>query len=151
MPKNKIIIFPRFLFCRDTGRVFKKRIFRENIKMDKELIVVGPRVLVEPDKSGDRTDTGLYLPQGVKEKESVQSGTVMKVGPGYPLPDSSLLDIEPWQTPNVENKYFPLQVREGDYCIFMRSSGVEIEFEGRKYIIVSHSAILVVLRNILTR
>lgn len=117
--------------------------------MDKELIVIGPRVLVEADNLGDRTDTGLYLPQGVKEKENVQSGVVIKVGPGYPLPDSSLHDIEPWQTPNFDNKYFPLQVREGDYCIFMRSSGVEIEFDGKKYIIVPYSAILVVLRNTL--
>jgi co-chaperonin GroES (HSP10) len=115
--------------------------------MKKELIVVGDRVLIEPDEGVDRTDTGLYLPQGVKEKEKVQSGTVVKVGPGYPIPDLSALEIEPWQTPKFENKYFPLQARIGDYCIFLRNAGIEIEFEGKKYIVVPHSAILVLLRN----
>ena len=82
--------------------------------MKKELIVVGDRVLIEPDEGQDRTETGLYLPQGVKENEKVQSGTVIKIGPGYPIPDPADLEIEPWQSPKLENKYFPLQAKEGD-------------------------------------
>ena len=70
----------------------------------KELIVVGDRVLILPDKGDDRTDTGLYLPQGVKEKEKIQAGTVVKTGPGYPVPDPAALEIEPWETVNLENK-----------------------------------------------
>ncbi len=112
----------------------------------KELIVVGDRVLILPDKGDDRTDTGLYLPQGVKEKEKIQAGTVVKTGPGYPVPDPAALEIEPWETVNPENKYFPLQAKQGDYCIFLRNAGVEIEFEGNKYIVVPHSAILVLVR-----
>ena len=112
----------------------------------KELIVVGDRVLILPDKGDDRTDTGLYLPQGVKEKEKIQAGTVVKTGPGYPVPDPAALEIEPWETVNLENKYFPLQAKQGDYCIFLRNAGVEIEFEGNKYIVVPHSAILVQVR-----
>ncbi len=115
--------------------------------MDKELIVVGDRVLIEPSEEGDRTDTGLYLPQGVKEKEKVQGGRVSKVGPGYPVPDPQAIDGEPWQAPRHENKYFPLQAQEGDYCIFLRSAGIELEFEQKKFIVVPHSAILVLLRN----
>lgn len=116
--------------------------------MKKELIIVGDRVLILPDAGQDRTDTGLYLPQGVKEKEKVQSGTVVKTGPGYPIPDPAALEIEPWETPKFENKYFPLQAKEGDYCIFLRGSGIEIEFEGKKYIVISHSAILVIVRDV---
>jgi co-chaperonin GroES (HSP10) len=116
--------------------------------MKKGLVVVGDRVLIEPDLGEDRTDTGLYLPQGVKEKDKIQSGRVIKTGPGYPIPDPSALEIEPWQTPKFENKYFPLQVREGDYCIFLRNAGVEIEFERKKYVVVPHSAILVVSRDL---
>ena len=115
--------------------------------MDKELIVVGDRVLILPDDGEDRTDTGLYLPQGVKEKEKVQAGRVIKIGPGYPIPDPASLEVEPWETPESEKHYFPLQAKEGDYCIFLRSSGVEIEYGGKKYIVVPHSAILVLLRN----
>jgi len=115
--------------------------------MKKELVIVGDRVLVSPDGGEDRTDTGLYLPQGVREKEKVQGGTVVKIGPGYPIPDPAALEIEPWQNAKVESHYFPLQAKEGDYCIFLRNSGVEIEFENKKYIIVPHSAILVLLRD----
>ncbi|MFH1888478.1 MAG: co-chaperone GroES family protein [Candidatus Omnitrophota bacterium] len=114
--------------------------------MKKELIVVGDRVLIAADTGEDRTDTGLYLPQGVKEKEKVHGGIIVKTGPGYPIPDPGSMEIEPWQTPKFDNHYFPLQAQEGDYCIFLRSSGVEIEFENKKYIIVPHSAILVLLR-----
>lgn len=115
--------------------------------MKKELIVVGDRVLIEPDEGEDRTDTGLYLPQGVKEKEEVRSGTIVKVGPGYPIPDLTALEAEPWQTPKAEKKYVPLQAKEGDYCIFLRKQGIEIEFEGKRYVVVGHSAILALLRN----
>jgi len=115
--------------------------------MKKELVVVGDRVLIAPDGGEGRTDTGLYLPDGVKEKEKIQSGTIVKIGPGYPVPDPAALEAEPWQTTRPENRYFPLQAKEGDYCIFLRNAGIEIEFEGKKYIVVPHSAILLLLRS----
>ncbi|MFA6384948.1 MAG: co-chaperone GroES family protein [Candidatus Omnitrophota bacterium] len=114
--------------------------------MKRELIIVGDRVLIDPDTDNEKTDTGLYLPQGIKEKEKVQGGTIVNVGPGYPMPSPEDLEIEPWQSPEQEKKYFPLQAKEGDYCIFLRNSGVEITYEARKFIIVPHSAILVILR-----
>ncbi len=114
--------------------------------MNKELIMVGDRVLILPEIDENRTDTGLYLPEGVKEKEKVQIGSVIKTGPGYPVSDPSALDAEPWQAPKMENRYFPLQAKEGDRCIFLRSTGIEIEFDGKKYIVVPHAAILVILR-----
>ena len=48
--------------------------------------VVGDRVLVKPRKESERTDSGLYLPPGVREKEKIQYGYVVKIGPGYPIP-----------------------------------------------------------------
>lgn len=115
--------------------------------MSKELIIVGDRVLVEPDKARDRNEHGLYLPQGVKEKEKVQSGTVIKTGPGYPIPDPNSFDSEPWaQKENKEKKYFPLQAIAGDHCVFLRNAGIEMQYEDQKYIIVPHSAILVLVR-----
>ena len=48
--------------------------------------VVGDRVLVKPRKESERTDSGLYLPPGVREKEKIQYGYIVKIGPGYPIP-----------------------------------------------------------------
>ena len=35
--------------------------------------VVGDRVLVKPRKESERSESGLYLPPGVKEKEKIVS------------------------------------------------------------------------------
>ncbi len=110
--------------------------------------MVGDRVLIAPEESHEKTNAGLYLPQGVYEKEKVQTGYIVKVGPGYPIPDLASIEAEPWQTPTPQNKYFPLQAQENDFCIFLRSSAIEIEFEGKKYVVAPYSAILVILRNL---
>lgn len=114
--------------------------------MDKELVVVGDRVLIEPDAADDKTQSGLYLPQGVQEKEKVQAGIIIKIGPGYPIPDPAAIESEPWQSTKME-RYMPLQAREGDHCVFLRNSAIEIEYLGKKYLVVPHSAILVLLRD----
>jgi len=72
----------------------------------KELIVIGDRVLILPDEGNEKTGSGLYLPQGVHEKEKVQTGTVVKIGPGYPIPDPSAIEAEPWEAPGTEKKYY---------------------------------------------
>ena len=48
----------------------------------KELLVVGDRILVRPQEGESTTKVGLVLPAGVKEKEDVQGGTVVAMGPG---------------------------------------------------------------------
>lgn len=108
-------------------------------------IVVGDRVLVKPQEESSRTSSGLYLPAGVAEKERVQSGYVIKVGPGYAT--SSEIDDEPWKESANKVKYIPLQAREGDLAIFLRKEAVEIEFDKEKYLIVPQSAILLLIRN----
>lgn len=114
-------------------------------KIGKQLILVGDKVLVEPAAGEDKTDAGLYLPQGVKEKEKVQAGRIVRVGPGYPAADPGSLDQEPWAK-NSKSKYFPLQAEEGDYCIFLRQQGVEVRYEGKNYSVVPHAAILLLIR-----
>ncbi|MBN1447044.1 MAG: co-chaperone GroES [Bacteroidetes bacterium] len=112
----------------------------------KHLIVVGDRVLVTPEDPESMTKSGLYLPPGVQEKEKIQSGYVVKAGPGYATANPGFED-EPWAEKKNPIKYIPLQVEEGDYVIFMKSHGMEVEFEQRKYIIVPHSAILLIVRS----
>ena len=114
-----------------------------NTNLDK-IIVVGDRVLIKPSDTVDRTRSGLYLPAGYQDKEKVQSGYILKCGPGYPLPSSN--DGEDWNPADREPRYLPLQVRPGDMAIFMQKNAVEIKYEGKKYFIVPQGAILMVER-----
>ncbi len=115
------------------------------LKNLQKFIVVGDRVLVRPEEDATKTASGLYLPPGVSEKEKVQSGYIIKVGPGYPL--ASQNDEEPWKESKEPVKYIPLQAKEGDLAIFLRKEAYEIEFEKEKFLIVPQSAILLLIRN----
>lgn len=121
------------------------------MKAKKDIIIVGDRVLIDPDERMDKTSSGLYLPPTVKEKEKVMGGHIVKVGPGYPVHDPNIIAEEPWVSQKRMNlKYIPLQAAEGDYAIFLKEAAVEIEFEGKKYLIVPHSAMLALVRTEIT-
>ena len=113
----------------------------------KEMIVIGDRILLQLDEAEDKTKSGLYLPPSVREKEKVAMGKVVRVGPGYPIPNPNYTEDEPWSTPKEPMRYIPLQAKEGDYAIFLREQAIEIEFEGSKYLIVPQSAVLVIVRD----
>jgi len=111
----------------------------------KKLIVVGDRVLIKPAKETDKTDSGLYLPPGVQEKEKIQRGFVIKVGPGYPLPMPADED-DLWKGREDQVKYLPLQAQEGDLAIFLQKGAIEVLYEKDKYYIVSQASILMLER-----
>ncbi len=111
-----------------------------------KFVMVGDRVLIKPKSPQDRTKTGLYLPPGVQEKEKVQVGYVLKVGPGYPIPVVNESD-EPWKDKSDEVKYVPLQPKTGDLAIYLQASSIEIEFNDEKYVIIPHNAILMLIRD----
>jgi co-chaperonin GroES (HSP10) len=117
------------------------------IRVKKELIVVGDRVLLTLDEGSEKTKSGLYLPASVREKDKVATGRVTKVGPGYPIPNPNYTEDEPWSTNKEPMRYIPLQAREGDFAIFLREQAIEVEYEDEKYLIVPQSAILMLLRN----
>jgi chaperonin GroES len=117
------------------------------VHIRKQMIVVGDRILLEPDDEQDKTKSGLYLPPSVREKEKVATGKVTKVGPGYPIPNPNYTDDEPWTTPKDPARYIPLQAQEGDYAIFLREQAIDVEFESTKYLIVPQSAVLMLVRN----
>jgi len=110
----------------------------------KKLIVIGDRVLIRPSRPNEKTESGLYLPPGVQEKEKVQQGYVMKTGPGYAIPVP--VEVEPWKADEEQVRYVPLQVKEGDLAIFLMSGVTEVMYEGDKYFIVPQSAILMLER-----
>ncbi len=110
-----------------------------------KIIVVGDKVLVKPGSENEKTNSGLFLPPGVQEKERVQSGYVIKSGPGYPI--GANIEDEPWKEIQEKVKYISLQVKEGDLIIFLRKDSFEIEYEYEKLLIVPHTAILMIIRD----
>ena len=111
-----------------------------------KLIVIGDRILIKPKVPQSKTKSGLLLPPGVNENEKVLIGFVVKVGPGYPIPSVSDSD-EPWKNRSDEPKYVPLQPKVGDQAVYLQNSAIEIEFNKEKYVVVPHSAILLLLRD----
>jgi len=111
----------------------------------KKLIVIGDRILIRPAKPNERTESGLYLPPGVQEKEKVQQGYVIKTGPGYAIPMPP--EEESWKRDEEQVKYIPLQAREGDLAIFLLSGATEVLYEGDKYYIVPQGAVLLLERD----
>lgn len=111
----------------------------------KNLIVVGDRVLIKPKKSDNRTPSGLYLPPSIQEKEKIQSGYIVKVGPGYPLP-LPVDEDDAWKGKEESVKYIPLQAEPGDLAIYLQRGAVEIMYENEKFFIVPQSSILMLER-----
>lgn len=110
-----------------------------------KFVVVGDRVLLKPRDMETRTKSGLVLPATVKEKEEIQSGYVVKTGPGYPIPSHDI--EESWKEDTEETRYIGMQAREGDLAIFLKSRSHEIEFENEKYVIIPHGSILLLIRD----
>ncbi|MEO8663863.1 MAG: co-chaperone GroES family protein [Ignavibacteria bacterium] len=113
-------------------------------KLDK-IIVIGDRVLIKSKSPSEKTKTGLYLPPGVQEKEIVQSGYVMKSGPGYPVPLQA--EDESWKKTDEKIRYIPLQVKNGDLAIFLQRDAIEVIYENEKYFIVPQHSILLLERD----
>lgn len=112
----------------------------------KRLIVVGDRVLIQPEEGEDRTKVGLYLPATAVDSQAVQGGKVVATGPGNAMSAPTELNDEPWKVGAPEPRYVPLQARLGDYAIFFRRAAVEITFEGERYLVVPQAAILTLVR-----
>ena len=113
----------------------------------KQVLVVGDRLLIQPDKGDKISPAGLYLPPSVIEKQEVKGGIVVEVGPGIPLgsPDDSI--NEPWKKAKNEIKYIPTEAEIGDYSLYLGKAGIEIEIETKEYLIVPQSAILILIRD----
>ena len=117
------------------------------IRSNKKIILVGDKILIEPEENQDRSPHGLYLPPGVREKEKVNGGFVVQTGPGYPVVNPNFIDQESWSTtPKDPVKYIPLQAEVGDYALFLRDQAIEIEFERKKLLIVPQAALLMIIR-----
>ena len=110
-----------------------------------KFIMIGDKVLIKPKNPQSQTKSGLYLPPTVQQ-EKIQSGYIIKVGPGFPLP-SQKEEHEVWEKKEDEAvHYLPLQAHEGDLAVYLQNAAYEIKFNDEKFLIVPHSAILILLR-----
>jgi chaperonin GroES len=88
-----------------------------------KLKVIDDKVLVQPDEAEDeKSPGGIIIPDTAKEKP--QKGTVVAVGT-----DEDLKEV----------------VKKGDKVVFGKYTGDEIEFEGKKYLVVQRSDILAIV------
>ncbi|MBW1668798.1 MAG: co-chaperone GroES [Deltaproteobacteria bacterium] len=82
------------------------------------------RVLVEPEEvSESKTKAGIIIPDTAKEKP--RRGKVVEVGTDEELAD---------------------KIKVGDTVLYAKFTGDELEFEGKKYLIISRADILAVIR-----
>ena len=86
------------------------------------------RVLVRPDEAEERTASGIYLPEGAKEKP--MTGKIIAVGPG------KLTD---------DGKRTPLSVKKGDTVIYGKYGGTEVDIDDVEHKILRENELLGVL------
>jgi co-chaperonin GroES (HSP10) len=116
-------------------------------KGQKQLIIVGDRVLIKLEDGEERSKVGLYLPATAVDSQAVQGGKIVATGPGNPLPEVADHLDEPWRiTGSKETRYVPMQAQVGDYALFFRKAAVEITFEEERFLVVPQAAILALAR-----
>ena len=116
----------------------------DNKELDK-FLMIGDKVLVKPTNPQGKTKSGLLLPPTVQEGEQLQTGYIIKAGPGIPIPSSD--DYEVWQKKEDKTKYISLQVKEGDFAVYLQNAGFEVSINEEKYLILPHSSILMLIRD----
>jgi len=86
------------------------------------------RVLVKPTAAEEKTASGIYLPEGAKEKP--MTGKVVAVGPGKIADDGSRT---------------PVTVKKGDLVVYGKYAGTEIDIDGDEHMIIRESELLGVM------
>ncbi len=81
------------------------------------------RVLIEPAPAETKTIGGIIIPDTAKEKPL--QGTVVAVGKG--------------------TKEEEMVLKEGDTVLYGKYAGTELEFEGKKYLIMRQNDVVAVL------
>ncbi|MEM9882196.1 MAG: co-chaperone GroES [Planctomycetota bacterium] len=86
------------------------------------------RVLVKPTEAEEKTASGIYLPEGAKEKP--QTGKVVAAGPGKL---------------NDDGGRTKLTVKKGDTVLYGKYAGTEIDLDGDTHMIMRESELLGVM------
>jgi chaperonin GroES len=90
---------------------------------------LGDKILIKRDEAATKTDSGIFLPEGSKDKP--KTGIIEAVGTGA-------LNTE-------TGARIPLSVKKGDKVIFTSYAGTEIKIEGTEYLMMSEDDVLAVI------
>jgi co-chaperonin GroES (HSP10) len=137
------VFFRTFAVVKNKNRLYMQ-LSIDNREFDK-FLMIGEKVLVKPTNPQGKTKSGLLLPPSVQEGEKLQTGYVIKTGPGIPLPPQSDAG-ESWKE-KEEIDYIPLQAKSGDLAVYLQSAGYEVVINDEKYVILTHSSIMMLLRD----
>jgi chaperonin GroES len=86
------------------------------------------RILVKPSEAEGKTKSGIFLPEGAKEKP--MTGKVIAVGPGKL---------------NDAGNRVAVSVKKGDTVVYGKYGGTEVEIGADQHIIVRESELLGVI------
>ena len=87
------------------------------------------RVLLEPEKNSNQTQSGIMLPEMAQEKSQI--AIVKAIGEGG----------------TFDGKESKIQVAIGDRVIYNKFAGTEIKIEGKEFIIIRQTDILCILQS----
>lgn len=90
-----------------------------------QLAPLDDRVVIQPNKAEEKTASGIFLPEGAKEKPVM--GKILAVGPGKLNDDGS------------RNKP---SVKKGDTVVYGKYTGTEIELDGETVVIAREGELL---------
>jgi chaperonin GroES len=97
-----------------------------------KVIPLGDRVLVRPfnEEEGEKTASGIFIPDNAKEKGKFVKGEVVAVGDGW-YQDGDLI---------------PLRVKVGDTVLFPTYVGDEFEEGDTTFVIIKEDSILAIIK-----
>ncbi|PMQ02035.1 MAG: co-chaperone GroES [Dictyoglomus sp. NZ13-RE01] len=93
-----------------------------NLAVDK-VQPLDDRVLIERAEGDEKTSSGIYIPETARETPRI--GKVIAVGTDEDLKE---------------------KIKVGDYVIFGKYSGDELEIQGKKYLLLQRNDILAIIR-----
>jgi len=89
---------------------------------------IDDRLVIKPDEPEDKTSSGIYLPEGAKERP--MTGKIVSVGPGKLNDDGSR---------TASN------LKKGDTVVYGKYAGTEVEIAGDEHKICRENELLAVI------
>jgi len=91
----------------------------------KKIEPIGDKIVIKQEEADNRSKGGIYIPE--KAQDAPKRGTVLAVGPGKRTNEGEII---------------PMQLNKGDVVVFAGYAGVEVNFEDKKFLIMTEADIL---------